>query len=151
MVIQVVAIGGALFFSNLSKKIGNPNVININIILWIGACIGAYFLDRNDPLVEYKFFAIAGVIGLVMGGLQSMSRSTYSKILPKDSHENTTYFSFYDVLEKLSIILGTSIFSIIIEQFRDMRIAAISMVIFFVLGFICIHILKMKMKTQSDI
>ena len=69
-------------------------------ILWIFACLSAYFLKKENPNVEYQFYGIAAIIGLVMGGIQSMSRSTYSRLLPKDSMDNTTYFSFYDVCEK---------------------------------------------------
>ena len=58
------------------------------------------FPQKENPNVEYQFYGIAAIIGLVMGGIQSMSRSTYSRLLPKDSMDNTTYFSFYDVLEK---------------------------------------------------
>ena len=79
-----------------------------------------------------------------MGGLQAMSRSTYSKLLPEDSMDNTTYFSFYDVLEKLAIILGTFIFATLIEHFNNMRYAALSMTVFFALGLILIRFLKTK-------
>lgn len=142
LIIQIEAIIGALFFSWLSKKIGNRNVISITIILWIVACLSAYFLNRENPNVEYQFYAIAGIIGLVMGGLQAMSRSTYSKLLPENSMDNTTFFGFYDVLEKLAIILGTFIFSTLIEQFNNMRYAALSMTIFFFLGLIFIRFLR---------
>lgn len=142
LVIQVVAIAGAFFFSNLSKRIGNVNVISINVILWIGACLAAYNLNKENEYVEYHFYVIAGVIGLVMGGLQSMSRSTYSKLLPSDGRDNTTFFSFYDVLEKISIILGTSIFSVIIQKFNNMRFAALAMIVFFAIGLIVIRFLK---------
>lgn len=150
LVIQIVAIGGAMFFSRLSRKIGNVNVITINIILWIGACLAAYNLNKENVNVEYHFYVIAGVIGLVMGGLQSMSRSTYSKLLPEDGKDNTTFFSFYDVLEKISIILGTFIFSVIIQKFNNMRFAALAMVIFFVLGLITIRFLKSRKLRPLD-
>lgn len=119
-------------------------MISIAVILWILACVSAYFLNKENPNVEYQFYAIAGVIGLVMGGLQAMSRSTYSKLLPEDGMENTTYFSFYDVLEKIAIILGTFIFATLIEHFNNMRYAALSMVVFFVLGLVFIRFLKEK-------
>ena len=144
LVIQIEAIIGALFFSWLSRKIGNKNVISITIILWIVACLSAYYLNKENPNVEYQFYGIAAIIGLVMGGLQAMSRSTYSKLLPEDSMDNTTYFSFYDVLEKLAIILGTFIFATLIEHFNNMRYAALSMTVFFALGLILIRFLKTK-------
>lgn len=144
LLIQIEAIIGALFFSWLSKKIGNKNVISITVAMWIGACLAAYYLNKENPNVEYQFYGIAGVIGLVMGGLQAMSRSTYSKLLPTDSMDNTTYFSFYDVLEKLAIILGTFIFATLIEHYNNMRYAALSMTIFFAIGLILIRFMKGK-------
>ncbi len=139
LVIQIEAIIGALSFSWLSRKIGNKNVISICITLWIIACLSAYYLNKENPNVEYQFYGVAAVVGLVMGGLQAMSRSTYSKLLPENSMENTTFFSFYDVLEKLAIILGTFIFATLIEHFNNMRYAALSMTVFFGIGLILIR------------
>ena len=144
LLIQIEAIIGAVLFSRLSRKIGNKNVISIAIVLWIVACLSAYFLNKENPNVEYQFYVIAGIIGLVMGGLQAMSRSTYSKLLPENSMDNTTYFSFYDVLEKIAIIIGTFIFATIIEHYHNMRYAALSMSLFFFVGLILIQFLKVK-------
>ncbi|MCC3215279.1 MULTISPECIES: MFS transporter [Chryseobacterium] len=150
LVIQIEAIIGAVIFSRLSKRIGNKNVISIAIILWIVACLWAYFLNKENPTVEYQFYGVAAVVGLVMGGLQAMSRSTYSKLLPENSMENTTYFSFYDVLEKIAIIIGTFIFATLIEHFNNMRIAALSMTIFFAAGLVLIRFLKVKMRKDRE-
>lgn len=144
LVIQIEAIIGAVLFSRLSRRIGNKNVISIAVILWIVACLSAYFLNKENPNVEMQFYLIAGIIGLVMGGLQAMSRSTYSKLLPEDSMDTTTYFSFYDVLEKLAIILGTFIFASMIEKYHNMRFSALSMSLFFVVGLLLIRFLKEK-------
>ncbi|OPC35386.1 MFS transporter permease [Elizabethkingia meningoseptica] len=146
IVIQIEAIFGAVFFSWLSRRIGNKNVISIAIVLWIVACLSAYYLNKENPNVEYQFYGVAGIVGLVMGGLQAMSRSTFSKLLPEDSMENTTYFSFYDVLEKVAIILGTFIFATLIEKYNNMRFAALSMTAFFAIGLIFIRFLKPKTK-----
>lgn len=144
LLIQIEAIIGAVIFSRLSRRIGNKNVISIAIILWIVACLSAYFLNKENPNVEYQFYLIAGIIGLVMGGLQAMSRSTYSKLLPENSMDNTTYFSFYDVLEKIAIIIGTFIFATMIEQYHNMRYSALSMSAFFFVGLVLIRFLKVK-------
>lgn len=144
LIIQIEAIVGAIIFSRLSRRMGNRNVIAINIILWIVACLSAYYLNKENPNVEYQFYGVAGVVGLVMGGLQAMSRSTYSKLLPADSMDNTIYFSFYDVLEKLAIILGTFIFATLIEKYNNMRFAALSMTLFFVIGLVLIRFVKIK-------
>ncbi len=151
LVIQIEAIIGAIIFSRLSRRIGNKNVISIAIILWIVACLSAYFLNKENPYVEYQFYGVAAIVGLVMGGLQAMSRSTYSKLLPEESNDNTTYFSFYDVLEKLAIILGTFIFATLIEKFNNMRYAALSMSVFFAVGLVLIRFLKVKMTSNRDV
>ncbi len=151
LVIQIEAIIGAVIFSRLSRRIGNKNVISIAIILWMVACLSAYFLNKENPNVEYQFYGVAAIVGLVMGGLQAMSRSTYSKLLPEEGNDNTTYFSFYDVLEKLAIILGTFIFATLIEKFNNMRFAALSMTIFFAVGLILIRFLKIKMLKDRDV
>lgn len=151
LVIQIVAIFGAVVFSRLSRRIGNKNVISIAIILWMVACIWAYFLKKENPTVEYEFYGVAGIVGLVMGGLQAMSRSTYSKLLPEETNDNTTFFSFYDVLEKLAIIVGTFIFATLIEKFNNMRYAALSMVLFFAVGLILIRFLQVRMLKNRDV
>lgn len=150
LVIQIEAIIGAVLFSKLSRKIGNKNVISIAIILWIVACLSAYFLNKENPNVEYQFYAVAGIIGLVMGGLQAMSRSTYSKLLPENGMDNTTYFSFYDVLEKIAIIIGTFIFATMIEKYHNMRFSALSMSLFFFVGLILIRFLTLKTVKKSE-
>jgi UMF1 family MFS transporter len=151
LIIQIEAIIGAVIFSRLSRRIGNKNVISIAIVLWMVACLSAYFLNNENPYVEYQFYAVAGIIGLVMGGLQAMSRSTYSKLLPEESNDNTTYFSFYDVLEKLAIILGTFIFATLIDQFNNMRYAALSMTAFFAVGLVLIRFLKIKVIREREV
>ncbi|QCX52349.1 MFS transporter [Elizabethkingia sp. JS20170427COW] len=148
LVIQIEAIIGAMIFSKLSTKIGNKNVISITVVLWIVVCLSAYYLNKENPYVEYQFYGVAGIVGLVMGGLQAMSRSTFSKLLPENSRETTTYFSFYDVLEKVAIILGTFIFATLIDQYNNMRYAALSMTVFFALGLIFIRFLKIKIQDK---
>lgn len=168
LLIQIEAIIGAVIFSRLSKKIGNRNVISIAIFLWIVACLSAYFLNKENPNVEYQFYGVAGLVGLVMGGLQAMSRSTYSRLLPEDSMDNTTYFSFYDVLEKLAIIVGTFIFALLIDNYDSlklfflnnvglklpsasgMRFASLSMAVFFAIGLVFIRFMSLKTMTEKE-
>jgi UMF1 family MFS transporter len=125
-------------------------------------------LRKENPNVEYQFYGVAAVVGLVMGGIQSMSRSTYSRLLPKDSMDNTTYFSFYDVLEKIAIILGTFIFAILIDNYdairlffskeltlelpttSGMRFASLTMSIFFMLGLFFIRFLKFDTLKEKE-
>ncbi len=150
LIIQIEAIIGAIIFSRLSRRIGNKNVISIAIVLWMVACLSAYFLNKENPYVEYQFYGVAAIVGLVMGGLQAMSRSTYSKLLPEESNDNTTYFSFYDVLEKLAIILGTFIFATLIDRFDNMRYAALSMTLFFAVGLILIRFMKLQIINKKE-
>lgn len=167
LLIQIEAIIGAIIFSRLSKKIGNKNVISITVFLWIIVCIWAYYLNKANPNVEYHFYAVASLVGLVMGGLQAMSRSTYSRLLPEDGMDNTTYFSFYDVLEKIAIMIGAFIFSFIIDNYniiRDvfaqieimlpsaagMRFAAFFMGVFFIVGLILIRFVKIKVNEKNE-
>ncbi|MDO4763987.1 MAG: MFS transporter [Flavobacteriaceae bacterium] len=168
LLIQIEAIIGAVFFSRLSKKIGNKNVISITVFLWVVICVWAYFLNKANPNVEYHFYAVAGLVGLVMGGLQAMSRSTYSRLLPENSMDNTTYFSFYDVLEKIAIMVGTFIFSYIIDNYIEiqqvfakievmlpnaggMRFAAFFMGAFFLIGLILIRFVNIRVMKEKEI
>lgn len=168
LVIQIEAILGALFFSRLSRKIGNKNVITINVFLWIVVCVWTYLLNKSNPNVEYHFYIVAGLVGLVMGGLQAMSRSTYSRLLPDNGMDNTTYFGFYDVLEKIAIMMGTFIFSFIIDNYNSirmlfsqieivlptsagMRFAAFFMGFFFLVGLILIRFIKIKVMDKKEV
>ena len=131
LIIQFVALFGAYLFSYCSKKIGNINTLMIAVCIWIGACVGTYFFcyTPND------FFVVAGFVGLVMGGIQSLSRSTYSKMLP-ETKDHASYFSFYDVTEKVCIVLGMATFGIINELSKSMRNPIIMLVVFFVIGLV---------------
>lgn len=144
LIIQIIAIFGAYLFSRLSKKIGNKNVLTIAIVIWIGCCLTAFIMNKENPNLQMIFYILAGFIGLVMGGLQSLSRSTYSKLLPENSQENTTFFSFFDVLEKIAIILGMLIFSVIIQKFGNMQYAFIAMSSFFAIGAVLIRFIHVK-------
>ncbi len=136
IVIQLVAIIGAVSMSKLSQKIGNLRVIRIVIVIWIVVCITAYFITEPS-----EFYVLAAMVGFVMGGIQSMSRSTYSKMLP-ETKDNASYFSFYDVLEKIGLIIGPFIFGFVTGQFGGMRNAVIILAIFFVVGFGLMFLVK---------
>ena len=143
LLIQIEAILGAWLFSFLSGKIGNRNTILIGIFIWVFVCILAFAINRNDPNVEMQFYFIAALVGLVMGGIQALSRSTYAKLLPP-TEDNTTYFSFYDVFEKLALCLGLFIFGIIIVLTDGMKISALAMGVSFAISFVIMWFLKME-------
>lgn len=130
LVIQFIAIAGAQGMAILSKKIGNIKTLLFVVFCWIIICISAYSLVYK-PL---HFYIIAGSIGLVMGGIQSLSRSTYSKMLP-ETQEHASYFSFYDVLEKTGVVIGTFFFGFI-EGLFDIRSSVLILIVFFVMGFL---------------
>jgi UMF1 family MFS transporter len=136
LIIQFVAIGGAYLFSALSKRFGNIKALGIAISLWVLVCIGAYFCDRRFGIDEQTMFMIlAALVGMVMGGIQSLSRSTYSKLLP-ETIDHASYFSFFDVCDKLGTVLGTFAFGYINEITGNMRNSIIVLITFFIVGLI---------------
>ena len=102
----------------------------VAVVIWIGICAAAYFVQTQP-----QFFALASVVGLVMGGIQSLSRSTYSKLIPATT-ETASYFSFYDVTEKLSIVLGTLLYGLIEQLTGSMRNSVLGLLVLFVIGFL---------------
>ena len=128
LLIQILAAIGAKLMSNISVKIGNISTLKISVFIWIILCLGAYFI--KTPV---EFYILASFVGLVMGGIQSIARSTYSKYLPETT-DHASYFSFYDVSEKVGIVLGTAFFALTEYYFDDIRYSVISIAGFFVLG-----------------
>ena len=138
LILQLVAIPGAMLMSYLSsKKFGNVNVLIGVVVIWIGSCIAAYFIHT-----EYQFYALAAVIGLIMGGIQSLSRSTYSKFLPQSSPDHTSFFSFYDVTEKVALVFGMFSFGYIEVLSGSMRNSVIALALFFIFGLVFLLLLK---------
>lgn len=137
VIIQLVAIGGAFLMSKLSSVFGNLRVIIITVLLWIGVCVAGYFITT-----EIHFYIIAATVGLVMGGIQALSRSTYSKFMPP-TKDTASFFSFYDVTEKLAIVIGLFSFGFIEGQF-NMRTSILILIIFFALGFIFLLVTSAK-------
>ncbi len=128
VIIQLVAIVGAISMSRLSSLYGNIKVLIFTVLLWVGVCIAAYFMQT-----ELHFYIIASLVGLVMGGIQSLSRSTYGKLMPV-TKDTASFFSFYDVTEKLAIVIGLFSFGFIEGITHNMRNSILAMVIFFALG-----------------
>lgn len=144
LIIQFVGIAGANLFAGLAKKYGNIFSLKVSIAIWALICVLAFLLQKEDPLVEYKFYGIGALVGLVMGGIQSVSRSTYSKLLP-ETQSTASFFSFYDVTEKVAIICGTFVYGYLIEITGDMRASALSLSAFFVIGFL--QLLRLRRST----
>jgi len=137
LLMQIVAIGGAYFFAWLSKERGNKQALLIIILIWFIICLLAYLVNSKDI-----FYGIAAVVGMVLGGIQSLSRSTYSKLLDDNEEDLTSYFSIYDVLFYLSVVFGTFIFGLVEQLTQNIRYSVLVLALFFVIGFVLL--LKVK-------
>lgn len=129
LIIQLVAIGGAWLFSRISAKIGNMYTLISMVCIWIGVCVFAYFVHT-----DYEFYVLAFVVGIIMGGIQSMLRSTFAKIIPDNTPDTASYFSFYDVCEKLAIVLGTFSYGLINGLTGNMRASIVALTVYFLVG-----------------
>lgn len=132
LIIQLVAVPGAYTIAKLSDKLGNFRALMVTVSLWIVLCVIGYLLPR-DGINE--FYALAVLVGFVMGGIQSLSRSTYAKLMP-ETKDTTSFFSFYDVTEKIAIVIGMFSFGYINEYTGSQRNSVLALVIFFVIGLI---------------
>ncbi|MDB5022922.1 MAG: transporter [Mucilaginibacter sp.] len=145
LIIQLVAIGGATLMSRLSDKYGNVKVLTYVVMIWIGVCIAAYFTTSSN-----QFYILAVVVGLVMGGIQSLSRSTYSKFIPQDIPDSASFFSFYDVTEKLAIVGGMFSFGLVDDITNSMRNSALVLCVYFIAGLILlISLLAYQKKSHA--
>ncbi len=145
VVIQLVAVAGATLIARLSSIFGNLNVLMTIVILWVGICGAAYgvaTLKESGQNVEFHFYGLAVAVGLVMGGIQSLSRSTYSKLMPV-TRDTASFFSFYDMTEKIAIVIGIFTFGFIDERL-GMKNSVLALIVFFVLGFIALSITRRK-------
>jgi MFS transporter, UMF1 family len=129
LVIQLVGMFGSWLFARLSGRFGNLKAFLASLIVWIFICIGSFYI--RDAV---GFIIAALCIGIVMGGSQSLARSTYSKMLPEDTTDHTSFFSFYDVMEKLATVAGTFSFGIIEAITGSMRYSVLAICIFFIIG-----------------
>lgn len=137
LILQLVAIGGAYLFAYISKITSNKISLSIMLIIWIVICVGAFFTHG-----KLLFYVLAGMVGMVMGGIQSLSRSTYSKMLEDKESDTTSYFSFYDVLYKVAIVAGTFLFGLVDNITGDMRYSVLVLAVFFIIGIIILNTIK---------
>lgn len=141
VLIQLVAIAGAFLMSRLSSKFGNIRILMGVVLFWILICVAAYYTawykeQGGDP--EYWFYIVAIAVGLVMGGIQSLSRSTYSKFMP-ETKDTASYFSYYDLTEKIAIVIGMLSFGLIEELTGSMKNSVLSLILFFAIGLIWLY------------
>jgi MFS transporter, UMF1 family len=141
LLVQVIAIPGAMLFSFFSRKFGNLNTLKIALLVWAAICLFAYFVVHTP----FEFYIAAGGIGFIMGGTQALARSTYSKFLPK-TNDTASYFSFYDVTEKVGLIIGLLSFGYLEGAFGSMRTSILALITFFALGLILIMLVPKQEK-----
>ncbi|HSP82244.1 MAG TPA: MFS transporter, partial [Gillisia sp.] len=129
LLIQLVAIAGAMLTSRLALRIGNIKTLIYLNLFWIAICVYAYFITTPQ-----QFYVAAGSVGLIMGGIQALSRSTYSKMIPEHTLDTASYFSFYDVSEKIGIVIGMSMYGAVAQITGSARNAILFLIVFFIAG-----------------
>ncbi len=144
LIIQLLAIGGSYFFAYISSLFGNKTSLLSQLIIWILICIAAYFVNE-----KMTFYLIAGCVGLVIGGIQSMSRSSYSKMLEGEK-ENASYFSFFELLRNIATVSGTFIFGFIDAITNNMRYSVLGLIFFFVVGMILLSRVKFDFQSTNS-
>ena len=130
LILQLVAIVGAYIFAHYSTRAGSSKAIIVMILIWIGICIGAYFVQTKAV-----FFMLAFAVGLVLGGLQSSSRASYTKLIHGEEELNS-YFSIYDLLFYLSIVFGTFSFGLIESLTHNLRYSVLILSLYFIIALI---------------
>ena len=143
LIIQFIAIPGSYLFSYSSKKIGNIKTLGAAVIVWAICCVAAFYTYN-----QYQFYVLAAFVGLIMGGTQALSRSTYSKMLPK-TRDNASYFSFYDVSEKVAIVFGMVIFALL-EDNGSMRQPTLGLATIFLAALIALFFVPKMKKGISE-
>lgn len=141
MLVQVVAILGAFLFSRLSNRFGNLLALKLTLIIWCLVCFIAFMLDKDLEHIDLYFYILGGVLGLVLGATQSLARSTYSKLLP-ETEDHATFFSFYDVTEKIAIVIGMFGFGLLNSITKSMQWSVLFLAIFFLVSFFILSSIK---------
>ncbi len=139
LILQIVAIGGAWGSAKLSGKKGNKFTIVSMLIIWAIICVVGYFVQTG-----LDFYLLASAVGVVMGGTQSLSRSTYAKLLPENTPDTASYFSFYDVMDKVSTVVGTFTFGFVEQITGGMRNSVMALAVFFIISLYVIASVKIK-------
>jgi UMF1 family MFS transporter len=145
LLIQLIAIPGAILIARLSGKIGNFKTLMMVIVVWIIICFLGYLMPVGGI---YEFYGLAALVGFVMGGIQSLSRSTYAKLMPV-TKDTTSFFSFFDVTEKIAIVIGMFSFGYINELTGSQRNSVLALLVFFVIGLIALFFTLRKQQLQT--
>jgi UMF1 family MFS transporter len=147
LIIQLIAIPGAYAISWLSSRIGNLKALMVCVALWVLICIVGYILPEKGI---YEFYGLASVVGFVMGGIQSLSRSTYSKLMPV-TKDTASFFSFYDVTEKIAIVIGMFSFGFINELTGSQRSSVLALMIYFIFGILLLMFTRAAQKKDKAV
>lgn len=139
LILQIVAIGGAWASAKLSGVKGNKFSIVVMLVIWTGICIVGYFVRSG-----LDFYLLAAAVGLVMGGIQSLSRATYAKLLPENTPDTASYFSFYDVMDKVSTVAGTFVFGFVENLTGGMRNSVAALAVFFVISLVVMATVRIR-------
>jgi MFS transporter, UMF1 family len=146
LLIQLVAIPGAYFISKLSSNIGNFKALMWVILFWVLLCIAAYFVPKHAIV---QFYILGACVGFVMGGIQSLSRSTYSKLMP-ETKDTASFFSFYDVTEKVAVVIGMLSFGYITELTGSQRGSVLALAVFFIIGLVILYSALKKQQQEQQ-
>ena len=146
LIIQLIAIPGAFLISKLSSVIGNLKALMLCVSVWVGICFYGYKIPSGDVM---QFYIIASIIGFVMGGIQSLSRSTYAKLMPV-TKDTASFFSFYDVSEKIGIVSGLFLFGFLAEKTGSQRTSVLMLMAFFISGLILLWYTRSVQKKYAE-
>lgn len=146
LILQVVAVFGAYFFAYVSKIKGNKFGLAIQILIWMLICLVAYVTTSKTT-----FYILVGCVGMVLGGIQSLARSSYTKLLEDDVDDLTSYYSFYDVLFKISIVAGMFLYGMVLHITNDMRNSVLTLALLFLIGLIILLGVSFKSEPLKEI
>ena len=139
LIIQIIAIFGAYFFAYVSKMKGNKFSLVVMNIAWIFICLSAYFTTN-----ESQFYFLAAAVGILMGGIQSLSRSTFSKLIPSEINDNASFFNFYAISYNISVVIGTFSYGYIEQITGSMRTSILALMFFFIIGLLILLFTRIK-------
>ena len=145
LLLQIVAIGGAYLFAFLSSRIGNKGSLMTAVGIWAVICLAAYLVEDKQ-----QFYILSAAVGMVLGGVQSLGRSSYGKIIREFKDDHTSFFSFYDVIYKSSIVMGTFVFGTVNQIMGGMRPSILALAIFFILAMILFSMIRFEAIKQES-
>jgi MFS transporter, UMF1 family len=143
LVIQLLGALGAWAFAKISERYGNKKALSILLVCWVLICFSTYFIVDQKP-----YYIVAACVGCVMGGIQSLARSTYAKLMPTGTKDTTSFYSFYDLTDKLAVVMGTFVFGSI-DQFIGLRYSMVAMALLFLIGFLIL--MKVDLKGENAV